>query len=330
MKTWLLFFLLMPTLVFAEISPGNHPFDSRVRIVDYNPLDVVKVTTYFGVSTIVQFDTGEIIKEVAVGDESAWNIVTRGNHFYLKPKQKKADTNVTVVTDKRTYHFSLYVAQRAMKDASAWRDPDLVYGLTFRYPEEEAKKLAARKLEEEKLMLDAQRLAERQAELAEKKAHADELKKRLEGATKLDRGMAEAESGDSEKDAQTKQHARPASPYPEEITDENRNNFDYWVAGSTLISPTGARDDGRFTYLLFSNSRDMPAVYMEDEAGKESLIETHVEGNTIVVHLVVPKLTLRRGAAVACIRNRSFDLGVYNDRSGTVSSGVHRTVKEAE
>jgi type IV secretion system protein VirB9 len=329
LKTWLLIFLLMPTFALAEISPGNHPFDSRVRVVDYNPLDVVKVTAYFGVSTIVQFDTAEVIKEVAIGDESAWNVVPRGNHFFLKPKQKKADTNVTVVTDKRTYHFSLYVAPRSLKDASAWRDPELVYGLTFRYPEEEAKKLAARKLEDEKLMLEAQLLAERQAELAEKKAHAAELKKKLEVATKLDRGISDGEA-QTVTDGASSPRVRSSSPYPEEISDENRNNFDYWVAGSTLISPTGARDDGRFTYLLFSNSRDMPAVYMEDEAGKESLIETHVEGNTIVVHLVLPKLTLRRGAAVACIRNKSFDSGIYNDRSGTVSSGVRRTVKEAE
>lgn len=321
MRKWLYILLLVPTLVVAEISPDNHPYDSRVKVVDYNSLDVVKVTTYYGVSTYVQFDASETIKEIAVGDEPAWNLVPRGNRFYIKPKQKKADTNVTVVTDKRTYHFSLYVAKRSIKDASAWLDPNLTYGLIFRYPEEEAKKMLA----EAKL---AQANAQEAKIKARKKAYQEELKRRLIDGTKLDRGESGASNKAGKSTSENDEYRR--SQYPAETPDEDMDNFDYWVAGSELISPTGARDDGRFTYLLFSNNRDMPAVYLVDEAGKESLIETHVEGNTIVVHLVVPKLALRRGDAIACVLNKSFDLGGYNDRSGTVSSDVTRTVKEAE
>ena len=319
MRIWLFLVLCLPLLAAAEVSPNNHPYDSRVRIVDYNPLDVVKITTYYGVSTHVQFDSSETIKEVAIGDEAAWNIVPRKSHFYVKPKLKKADTNMTVVTDKRTYHFSLFVAKRSVKDDSAWRDPNLMYGLTFRYPEEEAKKLQALAMEAEQL-----------ARLAEKKSRKDAIKQKLVNGTRLDRGESEPGGYDPESAQPTDENKRQRNIYPKETPDENIDNFDYWVAGSELISPTGARDDGRFTYLLFSNNRDMPAVYLVDEAGKESLINTHVEGNTIVVHLVVPKLVLRRGEAVACVLNKGFDLGSYNDRSGTVSSEITRTVKEAE
>lgn len=322
LKSWLFILLMLPTLVSAEITPNNHPYDSRVKVVDYNPLDVVKITTYYGVSTFVQFGDNEIIKEIAVGDEPAWNLVPRGNRFYMKPKQKKADTNVTVVTDKRTYYFSLYVAKRAIKDSTAWRDPNLTYGLIFRYPEEEAKKMLA----EAKRLEDSIKEA---ARLAEKKYQKDELKKRLINGTRLDRGDSSG-SGQVVSLATGEKDVANRSQYPKETPDEEMDNFDYWVAGSTLISPTGARDDGRFTYLLFSNNRDMPAVYLVDEAGKESIINTHVEGNTIVVHLVVPKLVLRRGDAVACVQNKGFDIGGYNDRSGTVSSDVNRTVKETE
>jgi type IV secretion system protein VirB9 len=321
LKKWIFILLLTPALVVAEISPGNHPYDSRVKLVDYNALDVVKVTTYYGVSTYVQFDSSETIKEIAVGDEPAWNLVPRGNRFYIKPKQKKADTNVTVVTDKRTYHFSLYVAKRSIQDASAWLDPNLTYGLIFKYPEEEAKKMLA-----EAKLAQAQAL---EAKIkAQKKARQDVLRKRLIDGTKLDRGESSPSNQLLTSTPEKDEYRR--SQYPTETPDEDMDNFDYWVAGSELISPTGARDDGRFTYLLFSNNRDMPAVYLVDEAGKESLIGTHVEGNTIVVHLVVPKLVLRRGDAVACLLNKGFDLGSYNDRSGTVSSDVTRTIKEAE
>lgn len=313
--------LFLPLLAMAEIVPSERPFDPRVRLVDYNPYDVVKVTTFYGVSTYIEFSTEETIKEIAMGDDAAWNILPRGNHLFVKPKDKKADTNVTVVTDKRVYHFSLFVSKRSLSDDTAWRDNNLVYGLIFRYPEDEAKKKA--KLEEEQ----AQKAVVLQA--VNQRAHIkDKLKLDLLKASKLDRNAAELPAAPGVSKLNNKDDIKQI--YPEEVPDNGMNNFNFWVAGSELISPTGARDDGRFTYLLFSNNRDMPAVYMEDEAGKESLINTHVDGNTIVVHHVIPKLKLRRGDAVACVLNKGFDFGAYNDRSGTVSSDVKRTVKEAE
>lgn len=108
-------------------------------------------------------------------------------------------------------------------------------------------------------------------------------------------------------------------------------NFDYWVAGSDEISPTGARDDGRFTYLTFSNNRDMPAIYTVDNAGHEALVNTNVDGNTIAVHRVVRKLVLRKGDAVVCVVNKSFDAnGGTDNTSGTIAPDVQRVIKGAE
>ncbi len=130
--------LLVPALALAELTPQKGQYDPRVRVVDYNPLNVVKLATFYGVSTHVQFADGETIRDVAVGDDQAWKVVPRGNHLFIKPHAMKADTNVTVVTDKRTYHFALVVQPRPLKDATAWADPNLIFSLTFRYPDEEA------------------------------------------------------------------------------------------------------------------------------------------------------------------------------------------------
>ena len=287
----ILLIALASVSVSAETIPSKGLFDSRVRVVDYNPMEVIKIITFYGVSTHVQFGDAESIKDVAVGDDQAWNIVPRGNHLFIKPKAKKADTNVTVVTDKRVYNFALVVQPRSVKDSSAWRDPNLIYGLSFRYPEEEAAK------REEEI---------RQANI---KAQKDSIKSRLSGATK---GAGTTRTGD-EGEVQAEE------------------NLDYWVAGSPEISPTAARDDGRFTYLQFSNNRDMPAVYSVDAEGKEALINTNVEGNTIIIHRVVPKLTLRKGGAVACIRNNAFDLdGGRDNTSGTIAPEVKRVTKDGE
>lgn len=273
-KSFLCIAALVPALAFAETTPPKGAFDSRVRVVNYNPADVVKITTFYGVSTHIQFGANETIKDVAVGDQDAWNVVDRGSHLFIKPKAQKADTNVTVVTDKRVYQFALIVEPRNMRDATAWRDPHLVFSLSFRYPEEEAAKLVA-----------LAKVADTRAAQSQVQSKLDEAKRR----------------------------------------DENR---DYWVAGSEEISPTGARDDGRFIHLAFSNNRDMPTIYAVDAEGNESLVNTNVEGNEIVVQRLVRKLTLRRGVAVACVVNKSFNLnGGRDNTSGTVAPDVERVIK---
>lgn len=284
--------MILPKLVMAEIIPDKSPFDSRVRIIDYNRMDVVKLSTFYGVSTHVQFADDEAIKDVAIGDDQAWNIVPRGNHLFIKPKAKKADTNVTVVTDKRVYNIALVVVPRSTKDSTAWKDPNLVYGVAFRYPEEEAAKLAAEQAE---------------------KAKTDEIKRRWD--------TVKAKFAKITKEGSLDYVGEKEIPL-------DQQNYDYWMAGSTEISPTAARDDGRFTYLAFSNNRDMPAVYSVDMAGKESLINSNVEGNTIIIHRVVSSLKLRKGDAVVCIRNNSFDLdGGADNTAGTIAPDIERTIK---
>lgn len=275
MKRLLLIALLVPTLALAELTPHKGEFDPRVRVVDYNPMNVIKLSTFYGVSTHVQFAETETIKDVAVGDDQAWKVVPRGNHLFIKPQATKADTNVTVVTDKRTYQFALVVQPRPVKDSTAWADPNLIFSLTFRYPQEEAAKIAGN------------------AKKDALKARLTEVKAKLSDATK------------------------------------EGQNFDYWVAGSDEISPTSARDDGRFIFLTFSNNRDMPAVYSVDAEGNEALINTNViDGNTIVIQRLVARLILRKGNAVASVVNKSFDLNSGTDNTtGTVAPDVERVIK---
>lgn len=278
MKRLLLIALLVPTLAMAELTPPKGNLDPHIRIVDYNPMNLVKLSTFYGVSTHVQFADGETIQAVALGDDQAWKVVPRENHLFIKPQAKKADTNLTVVTNLRTYQFALVVHPRRPNDSTAWADPNLIFSLTFRYPDDEAAKTAA----------SAKQLA--------LKAKFNEVKAKLSDAARVGK------------------------------------NTDYWVAGSEKISPTAARDDGRFIYLKFTNNRDMPAVYEVDEKGNEALINTNViDGNTIVVQRLVRRLMLRKGDAVASVINKSFDLnGGIDNTTGTVAPDVERVIKGAQ
>jgi len=137
MKRLLWLIVLVPTLTIAEITPPQGEFDPRVRVVDYNPLNVVKLSTFYGVSTHVKFGDDETIKDIAIGDDQAWKVVPRKNHLFIKPQATQADTNLTVITDKRTYQFALIVQAKSIKDSKAWKNPNLIFSLTFNYPDEQ-------------------------------------------------------------------------------------------------------------------------------------------------------------------------------------------------
>lgn len=267
-----------PLVALAEISPERGAYDARVRVVDYNPANVVRLTTFYGVSTHVQFGQGEVIKDIATGDDQAWALVPRsGNHLFIKPRATNADTNLTVITNKRVYQFALIVREEDRKNAHAWRDPNLIFSLSFRYPDEE-----------------------RAREEALAKARNEEAIRR-DVQDRLDTAKTEV------------------------------RNYDYWLAGALEVSPTEVHDNGRFTRLVFGNNRDMPAVYAVDSKGEESLVNTNVEGNTIVVHRVYRKLILRKGNYVACLVNKSFDFDNGRDNTtGTVAPDVQRILKETK
>lgn len=152
-SSWIAALLLLPLIATAEITPTPGASDPRVRVVAYSPHNVVKVTAFYGVSTHIQFSSSETIKDVAIGDELAWDVSPRGNNLYLKPRAEHADTNLTIVTNKRTYQFILVVQALPRKDKNAWSNPNLVFSLSFRYgDEEQANRELKAKLEAQQAM----------------------------------------------------------------------------------------------------------------------------------------------------------------------------------
>jgi type IV secretion system protein VirB9 len=103
--------------------------DSRIRTLAYNADQIVRIMGKPGIQSTIQFAPDERIENVAVGDSSAWQITPnhRASMLFVKPLVARSRTNMTVVTDQRTYMFDL-VAEG--KSAAA------VYALKFSYPNE--------------------------------------------------------------------------------------------------------------------------------------------------------------------------------------------------
>ena len=100
--------------------------DNRLVTVKYDPGKVIPVRGRVKVQATIRFADDERIENVAIGDSNAWQVTPnkRANLLFVKPLQANAATNMTVVTNERTYYFDL-VASNAGKP---------VYVLNFEYP----------------------------------------------------------------------------------------------------------------------------------------------------------------------------------------------------
>jgi type IV secretion system protein VirB9 len=143
------------TAAMLALSAPAAASDPRLVTLVYDEAAVVTIVGAVKVQTTIQFAPDEIIENVAIGDSAAWQVAPNKaqSHLFVKPLAVNAKTNMTVVTDKRTYLFDLVANGRSTP----------VYVLRFRYPELE------RQMEEERLA------AERAAEEERLEANSVEL-----------------------------------------------------------------------------------------------------------------------------------------------------------
>jgi type IV secretion system protein VirB9 len=104
-------------------------------------------------------------------------------------------------------------------------------------------------------------------------------------------------------------------------------NVDYWYCGNPALKPIAASDNGIETRLTFGARSELPAIFVLNEDGSESLINFSIDDGDVIVQRVARRFVLRRGKLIGCIVNEGF-LGTGERlKSGTISPAVTRVVK---
>jgi type IV secretion system protein VirB9 len=104
--------------------------DARIRTTPYFPDAIYRLRGYVGYQIDLEFESGESFLGLGAGDLEGLRFSAQGNHLFLKPGAAGANTNITVLTNRRVYQFDYSVtAQRPDP-----RDPDVTYALRFSYP----------------------------------------------------------------------------------------------------------------------------------------------------------------------------------------------------
>ncbi len=125
--------LCIASPAIAGKSPRPGAADARVKTLTYHDTDVYRITAHYGFSTVLEFDRTESIETISMGDSQAWQIVrpSRGNLLFIKPLEENANTNMTVVTNKRIYTFEM-----TAKASQSHKSSQLSFRIRFVYPDQ--------------------------------------------------------------------------------------------------------------------------------------------------------------------------------------------------
>lgn len=152
--------LALPFSAHALDKGRESPYDYRIRTVEYNPMDTVEVDAIVGLATHIQVAPDEQYVTHAFGQSGAWAFSHVENNFFIRPMAEESDTNLTIVTDKRTYHILLnyigsYTKKENGKDVeqfihTPWTMRQATVAVRFDYPMEDMAK-ANKELQERRV-----------------------------------------------------------------------------------------------------------------------------------------------------------------------------------
>lgn len=137
-----IFFILL--ILFANINyaisaqlPRYLGSEKKFRSYVYNPNELYRYFGHYTYQGFVEFEAGETINTISMGNPTLWLVETLDNRLFLKPVgEDNSETNMTVLTSKRVYHFELVA-----KEAKGMGDKDLIFVVKFLYPDEKDKNI---------------------------------------------------------------------------------------------------------------------------------------------------------------------------------------------
>ena len=111
--------------------------DKRVRFVDFDPHNIVRVSVAMRTSFLIVFAKDETIRDIGGGNTVAWEVAPSGNILFLKPRENHPATNLQVVTARADGAARVY--QLEVSSVLGEQKGDAYLSLEYRYPTDEAR-----------------------------------------------------------------------------------------------------------------------------------------------------------------------------------------------
>jgi len=274
-KTLVLCALALPCVAQTPITT-----DSRIRTLVYNPNEVYELKFYYNYQSFIEFSEDEEIEMISVGEAFAWRLTPAGKRLFIRPLEIAAHTNMTIITNRRIYHFDIRSDEFTGK-----ADEDLVYTVRFFYPQIG-----------QPLPIPPQLAVPNVA------ARPRKEKAPISSGAPISNG----DLTDVIHTPMPKTRIDEKLPGIIERNPENSNlNFDYRFSGeSDNIMPLKVYDDGNETHFQFANDNlVIPTISIVDINGNETPVTYTIRDRYVVVPIISRQFTLRLAESLLCIYN---------------------------
>ena len=116
------------------VTPRTLGSDARFKVFSYSPNTVYRLTVPYDTSTYLEFEGDETPSSFSFNNQrqTAWDVVPAQNRLYIRPVESDADSQMTVMTNKRVYFFELFAKEPESKDI--FKDKDFAFYIKFYYP----------------------------------------------------------------------------------------------------------------------------------------------------------------------------------------------------
>jgi len=274
-----LIFLIAFELFNTNDSFAQTPIttDSRIRTLVYNPNEVYELKFYYNYQSFIEFSNDEEIEMISVGEAFAWRLTPAGKRLFIRPLEISAHTNMTIITNRRIYHFDIRSDEFTGK-----ADEDLVYTVRFFYPQ-----IGQPLPIPPQLAVPNVALRPRVKEISAKPALVNDITGVINTPIPKTR-VDEKIPGVIERN-------------PENLA----LNFDYRFSGeSDNIMPLKVYDDSNETHFQFANDNlVIPTISVVDINGNETPVTYTIRDRYVVVPIVARQFTLRLAESMLCIYN---------------------------
>lgn len=264
--------LLLVICFFSVNSFAQTPIttDSRIRTLVYNPNEVYELKFYYNYQSFIEFSEDEEIEMISIGEAFAWRLTPSGKRLFVRPLEIAAHTNMTIITNKRTYHFDI-----RSDEFNGKADEDLVYTVRFFYPQIG-----------QPLPIPPQLAVPNVAIIPEPTPERFEVKTPIP----------------------TAKITEPISGLISRNIENAELNFDYSLAGkSDNIVPLKVYDDSNETFFQFANDNlVIPSINSVDASGNEQILSYTIRENYVVVPIITRQFTLRLADSLLCIYNNKM------------------------
>lgn len=265
----LCFFTIGHVPAFAQLA-NPVTTDSRIRTLVYNPNEVYELKFYYGYQSFIEFAEDEEIEMISIGEAFAWRLTPAGKRLFIRPLEIAGHTNMTIISNRRTYHFDIRSGEY---DGKA--DEELIYTIRFFYPQ------IGQPLPIPQILTVPNPAPPPQLSL-----NKTVIKTPFPGA-KISDKLPNLIARNLE---------------------NSELNFDFSLAGKAdNINPMKVYDDGRDTFFQFPNENAViPTISMVDNRGNEQALSYIIRDSFVVVPVTGRQFTLRLADALLCVYNNKM------------------------